>query len=133
MALLTGRKRRALFLLSPVALLIFASTTHAEVIEIAWDASGRFDRVIDLPPAKFAEVCGRLAKGQSIAWSFKSGRPSNFNIHYHEGKNVIFPAKKDRVAALDGELQVGTDQDYCWMWENPGDAASTLTVALRRR
>ena len=133
MAPLAARNRRAPFPLAPVALLVFATTTHAEVIEIAWDASGRFDRVIDLAPAKFAEVCGRLTKGQSITWSFKSGEPSNFNIHYHEGKNVVFPAKRDRTAALNGELQVGTDQDYCWMWDNPGDAGTTLTVALGSR
>lgn len=32
-----------------------------------------------------------------------------------EGKTVAFPVKKDRTAAFDGELQVGVDQDYCWM------------------
>lgn len=45
----------------------------------------------------------------------------------------MFPVKKDRTAELDGELPVGADQDYCWMWENPGVAGTTLTVALRRR
>ena len=124
---------RAPSLLASVALLLFATTARAEVVEIAWDVSGRFERVLDLAPAKFAEVCGRLTKGQSIAWSFKSGQPLNFNVHYHEGKNVVFPVKKDRTANLDAELQVGIDQDYCWMWENPGAAGTTFTVALRRR
>ena len=116
-----------------LALLLVATTARAEVVEITWGASGRFERVLDLAPAKFAEVCGRLTKGQSIAWSFKSGQPLNFNIHYHEGKNVVFPVKKDRTADLDGELQVGVDQDYCWMRENPGGAGTTFTVLLRRR
>lgn len=116
-----------------VALLLSANVAHAEVVDIAWDASGRFERVLDLAPAKFAEVCGRLTKGQSIVWSFKSGQPLNFNVHYHEAKNVVFPVKKDRTAELDGELQVAVDQDYCWMWENPDAASSELTVVLRRR
>ena len=115
------------------ALLLFATTAQAEVVDIAWDASGRFERVLDLAPAKFAEVCGRLTKGQSIAWSFKSGQPLSFNVHYHEGKNVVFPVKKDRTAELDGELEVSVDQDYCWMWENPGGAGTTFTLVLRRR
>ena len=133
MASLPIPNRLAPSLLASVALLLFATTARAEVVEIAWDASGRFERVLDLAPAKFAEVCGRLTKGESIAWSFKSGQPLNFNIHYHEGKNVVFPVKKDRIAELDGELQVSVDQDYCWMWENPGGGGVTLTVALRRR
>jgi hypothetical protein len=125
--------RHASSLLTTVALLLFATTAHAEVVDIAWDASGRFERVLDLAPAKFAEVCGRLTKGQSIAWSFKSGQPLNFNVHYHEGKSAVFPVKKDRTSDLDGELLVGVDQDYCWMWENPGGMGATLTVVLRRR
>ena len=133
MASLPIPNRLAPSLLASVALLLFATTARAEVVEIAWDASGRFERVLDLAPAKFAEVCGRLTKGESIAWSFKSGQPLNFNIHYHEGKNVVFPVKKDRTADLDGELQVGIDQDYCWMWENTSAAGVILTVALRRR
>ena len=116
-----------------VALLLSANVAHAEVVDIAWDASGRFERVLDLAPAKFAEVCGRLTKGQSIAWSFKSGQPLNFNVHYHEGKSVVFPVKKDRSNELDGELQVAVDQDYCWMWENPSGAGTTFTMVLRRR
>lgn len=125
--------RHASSLLATVALLLFATAAHAEVVDIAWDASDRFERVLDLAPAKFAEVCGLLTKGRSIAWSFRSGQPLNFNVHYHEGKNVVFPVKKDRTAELDGELPVGVDQDYCWMWENPGGAGTTLTMALRRR
>jgi hypothetical protein len=115
------------------ALLLSANAAHAEVVDIAWDTSGRFERVLDLAPAKFAEVCGRLTKGQSIGWLFKSDQPLNFNVHYHEGKGVAFPVKKDRTADLGGELLVGVDQDYCWMWENPGGAGTTFTVVLRRR
>lgn len=115
-----------------VALLLSANAVHAEVIDIAWDASGRFERALDLAPAKFAEVCGRLTNGQSIAWSFKSGQPLNFNVHYHQAKSVVFPVKKDRSSELDGELHVGVDQDYCWMWENPGGTGTTFTVVLRR-
>ncbi len=121
------------FFATAVALLLSANAAHAEVVDIGWDASGRFERVLDLAPAKFAEVCGRLTKGQSIGWSFKSGQPLNFNVHYHEGKGVVFPVKKDHTADLDGELNVSIDQDYCWMWENPGGAATTFTVVLRRR
>ncbi|RQP21800.1 hypothetical protein [Piscinibacter terrae] len=114
-------------------MLLIGTGARAELIEIDWDASGHFERAIDVAPGKFAELCGKLTKGQAIAWSFKGHEPLNFNIHYHEGKNVVFPAKQDKVASSDGELQVPVDQDYCWMWDNKTSAKSTLMVTLHRR
>jgi hypothetical protein len=105
---------------------------HAQLVHIEWGASGAFERSLTIAPAKFVEVCGKLAKGQSIAWWFKGEQPLNFNIHYHEGKNVVFPAKQDKVSSLDGTLAVPVDQDYCWMWENKGSATAPLSLTLRR-
>jgi len=42
----------------------------------------------------------------------------NFNIHYHEGKKVDFPAKVDGALAAEGKLSASVDQHYCWMWAN---------------
>ena len=39
----------------------------------------------------------------------------DFNVHYHEGKDVRFPAKRAQVSKADGTLDVSVDQDYCWM------------------
>ena len=120
-------------LVAAVAATSLATTAAlAEVVEIAWDSSGTFQRAIEIEPGKFAEVCGRLRKGQSVAWSFGSGMPMNFNIHYHEGSRVVFPAKHDQTASLEGRLEAPTDQDYCWMWQNGSGAKNTLSVALRR-
>jgi hypothetical protein len=105
---------------------------RAQLVEIQWDASRGFERSLNVAAAKFVEVCGRLSKGQSISWSFKSEQPLNFNIHYHEGKNVVFPAKQDRVSSLEGTLTVPVDQDYCWMWENEGTLSAPLSLTLRR-
>lgn len=108
------------------------TAARAEVLEIVWDTSGGFERAVEIGPGEFAEVCGRLRKGQSVAWSFRSGVRMNFNIHYHEGSSVVFPAKQDQSASLDGKLEVVTDQDYCWMWENGSGGKETLSVVLRR-
>ena len=109
-----------------------AIAARAEVVEIVWDASGGFQRAVEIEPGRFAEVCGRLRKGQSVAWSFKGGVPMNFNIHYHEGSSVVVPAKQDQTVSLEGKLEVPLDQDYCWMWENGSGAKGTLSVILRR-
>ena len=35
-----------------------------------------------------------------MAWSFEAPAPLDFNIHYHEGKKVRFPAEKSQVTKV---------------------------------
>ena len=86
-----------------------------------------------MAPGKFVEACEKLPVGAKIAWRFESGAPLDFNIHYHEGQDVRFPARKDQVAASEGTLDVQRAQDYCWMWTNKGTAATPLKVTLKRQ
>jgi hypothetical protein len=109
-----------------------STAAFADLVEIKWDSAGGYEKTLTIAPAKFAEVCGKLKKGQAIAWSFSGQQPLNFNIHYHEGKKVVFPLKQDNTASLDGTLAVTVDQDYCWMWENKGGAPASLVLKLRR-
>jgi hypothetical protein len=109
-----------------------AGSAGAELIDIAWGQEGRFQRSTAVAPGKFAEVCGPLRKGQSIEWSFESDAAMDFNIHYHQGKKVVFPAKRDAVAKGGGTLAVVLDQDYCWMWTNKSGAPVPLRLNLSR-
>lgn len=106
---------------------------RADLINIEWDGQGRFQRTLQVAPGKFAEVCGKLSQGQTIGWSFVSSDVLNFNVHYHEGKKVVYPEKKDEVTQLSGELKVPVDQDYCWMWSNKGRANAPLTLQLKKQ
>ena len=112
--------------------LAITSPTRAEVVPIDWDAAGRFQHRQDIAPGKFGEVCGKLAKGQSVRWRFQADAPLNFNIHYHEGKAVKVPAKQDGVAEGSGKLGVEIRQDYCWMWVNKSGVVISLQVQLSR-
>ena len=115
------------------ALLSLASfAARAELVEIRWSESGRFEHSAAIAPGKFAEVCGKLSKGQTVAWNFRTEAPTNFNIHYHEGKKVTYPAKIDGAGAAEGQLLAAVDQDYCWMWSNKSDRALTLELTLQR-
>ena len=118
--------------LAVLAMAVMAIEARAELVEIAWDKAGRFETSLNVAPGKFAEVCGRLNKGQSVAWSFKGDRPMNFNIHYHEGKQVVFPAKQDDAVDAQGKLDVGLSQDYCWMWTNKTDLPAKFLLELMR-
>ena len=111
---------------------VIAIDARAELVDIRWDSLGLFETAVKVAPGTFAEVCGQLAKDQSVAWWFKGDRPMNFNIHYHEGKQVVFPARQDAVVEAQGKLDVGLAQDYCWMWSNKTDSAVQLQLILRR-
>jgi hypothetical protein len=111
---------------------VFAATARAELVELQWSAAGEFEHRFEIAPAKFAEVCGKLARGARVAWRFDGSAPSDFNIHYHAGNKVVFPAQRKGVTASRGTFKARIDQDYCWMWTNPSAAPLTLRVHLAR-
>jgi hypothetical protein len=109
-----------------------STTVRAEIVDISWSGDGRFERRLAVAPGKFAEVCGKLAKAQSVAWRFDASGPLNFNIHYHEGKDVRYPERRDALASASGQLRVALDQDYCWMWTNKTGQPVALQLLLTR-
>ena len=117
-----------------LSLAILCSTAaRADIIDIAWNEQGRFERRVSVAPGKFAEVCGKLARADSVAWRFDASGPLNFNIHYHEGKDVRYPERRDALAGASGRLQVALDQDYCWMWSNKSSGRARIDVQLQRQ
>lgn len=114
------------------AALALCETATAQVVPIEWDAAGQFSKELAVAPGKFVEACEKLPKGVKVAWTFEAASPLDFNIHYHEGKQVRFPARKSQVAKGAGTLKTKLKQDYCWMWTNKGDAESMLSFRLNK-
>ena len=108
-------------------------TAQAEMVPIAWDSAGRFAHELRVPPGKYVELCEKLPAGSSVQWSFEAGGPVNFNVHYHEGKQVHYPARLDNADKGEGSLKAAIDLDYCWMWTNKAAAEVALKVRLERR
>lgn len=104
----------------------------ADIVDLAWDARGVSTHTVDVAPGKFAEACGALPPGTRVAWRFESSAPLDFNIHYHVGKDVHYPAKATQVRTADGVLAVAAREDQCWMWTNKGGEAVRLEVSLTR-
>ena len=109
-----------------------AATPAAEVVDIRWDAAGRFAHQGPVAAGKLVEVCGALPAGATVAWRFTASTALDFNIHYHEGKEVRYPERRDALASASGLLQVALDQDYCWMWTNKSGQPVRLDLQLRR-
>ena len=115
-----------------LAFTAIATGAGADVIDIKWDAKGRFERSVNVAPGKFAEICGKLPAGLKVRWDFDAGLPLDFNVHYHVGKEVVFPSKLTAVAAAKDSLDTKIDQDYCWMWSNKSASTATVKVKLQR-
>lgn len=113
-------------------LLLVALTAFASMLEVTWNEQGRYETTITVPPGRFAEVCGKLDRGHSVDWKFRSSAPTEFNIHYHLGKDVVYPAQKDNATEAGGRLNVEADADYCWMWTSKEPAPVRLTLSLQR-
>ena len=134
--LFTTANELVISMVSAPMLLLFAlacsvSTSQAELISFKLDGNLSFKTQSNIQPGKFSEVCGKLKKGNSIRWQFDSSAPLEFNIHYHEGKNVVFPYKMSAIKSGEEELLISLDQDYCWMWTNKSKEEVKLEMSLR--
>lgn len=118
--------------LTATAACFVAAAAQAEIIDIAWSASGSFERSLVVEPGQFAEVCGALKAGDTVQWRFDAAQALNFNIHFHEGQAVRYPARADKVRDHQGTLAAESAQDYCWMWSNKGAVASALQIRLQK-
>ena len=124
--------RSIAFSIALTAIATASSLAQAELLDIAWNASGHYEKTAIVQPEKFLELCGGLAKGQTIGWSFDADQALDFNVHFHEGKDVVFPEKQIAVTKASGTLNVALKQDYCWMWSNKSATPATLTARLKR-
>ena len=104
----------------------------AELVDIRWPGDGRYLHQASIAPGKFVELCGKLPAGLRVRWDFDADRPLDFNVHYHLGKQVMFPFKRSAVAQAGDTLDVQAEQDYCWMWTNKSAAPAALSVTLQR-
>ena len=93
-----------LVLFALAALPALAASSSSNAFNVAIDAS------------KIHESCVRLDKGETARYEWKSDVPVDFNIHYHEGKEVFYPVKNNGVTAGKDTFKAKVAQDYCWMW-----------------
>lgn len=113
-------------------LVLGASALRAEIIDIAWTASGEFARTVSVAPGKFVEICAPLEYGQSVHWTFEANQPLDFNVHYHVGKDVVYPAKQDGARNASGTVHVALRETYCWMWRSRQQALAEVRVRLNK-
>ena len=115
-----------------VAILTLALSAGAQPVSVQWDAQGRYEKTLQVAPGDFLELCEHLPARSSVAWTFDADGPMDFNVHFHEGKDVHYPAKKNGVQKDTGTLSVSLEQDYCWMWSNESQDKRALHLQLKK-
>lgn len=113
-------------------LTLAAVTVRAELVDIVWSDVGTFTHQTRIAAGKFVEMCGPLSAGLKINWGFDTSGPIDFNVHYHQGKEVLFPVKMSNVSQAKDTLRVEVKQDYCWMWSNKTGAVVELKTGFQR-
>ena len=106
----------------PLALLGVAALAAEDVGPYSFNLSGK----------AFDERCLKLAAGESIRYRFRASAPVDFNIHYHRGKEVIFPVKQSAVREATSTFRAESADDYCLMWEHTGTGAATVEGSIER-
>ena len=71
---------------------------------------------VSLESKKIHEECVKLEAGGKRKYYWKADGPVDFNIHYHEGKDVFYPTKRDAMRGDGGVFTAKIAQEYCWMW-----------------
>lgn len=79
------------------------------------------------------EVCFRLAAQEVARWSFVADMPVDFNLHWHEGKTVHMPVRRDAARADAGRYAAPHADDFCLMWTAPAAPARVSGRVERER
>jgi hypothetical protein len=57
----------------------------------------------------------------------------DFNVHFHEGKDVRYPSRLQQRQTGKGNLTPANEQDYCWMWRNAAAEPAAISARLSLR
>ncbi len=90
------------------------------------------DRVT-LAPFEFREFCLEMAARDELQYAFRSGRPVEFDVHYHEGIRVRSPVLLKGIAVHAGRFVAPAGRTYCLMWTNQGLTDTWLTYKISAR
>lgn len=108
----------------------FLAGALATVPAVAGEGAGPYS--FNLAGKAFDERCLKLAEGESIRYRFRASEPVDFNIHYHRGRDVIYPVKRSAVREADAVFRSDRAEDYCLMWEHAGSGAAAIEGTLER-
>lgn len=106
-----GPMKRLLCILALTLPLAAAAQAPAAKADDSWKSFS-----FTLEPKKVHEECQRIEAGQKRRYMWRADGPVDFNVHYHRGKEVFYPVKRDAMRGDGGTFSAKEGDDYCWMW-----------------
>jgi hypothetical protein len=76
--------------------------------------------------------CLNLTPQQRLQYWYRADEPVNFVVQYVQGKETLYPVKKDKLAIGSGSYQPKVAEVYCLVWTNLGRQPVTLTMEFAR-
>ena len=73
---------------------------------------------IQLPSSGTHEECLKLLQENEVVYSFEASHPLTFDIHYHDGTQIIDAFAKKTIATMEATLKPEIVQEYCMTWSN---------------
>lgn len=112
-------------------LLVIFSGGCADIWGGTSEAPKEWTGVKQIAGSSFHEECLNLRPGQALAYSFESAQPVQFNIHYHEGEEALYPVSKEGISGLKGTFRPAKSRNYCFMWSNSQSKPVKLSYEIR--
>jgi hypothetical protein len=84
-----------------------------------------------LDPSGHHELCKKIRPDQKLAFSFESSGPLDFNVHYHRGKEVLYPVSEEKITTSKGYYSPEKEDIFCLMWTNPQSEAVDLSFKYK--
>ncbi len=88
---------------------------------------------INVWTGKSSETCLDLAPGDTLVYRFDANATVAFNIHYHQGDEIVYPLPEQPAVRRSGELEAGVSTEYCLMWTNPSPGVAKIDYEYRVR
>lgn len=76
--------------------------------------------------------CLNLSPQQRLQYWYRADGPVNFAVQLVQGKETLYPVKKDQSAIGSGGFQPKVADTYCLVWTNLGRQPVTLTMEFGR-
>ncbi|HDZ62886.1 MAG TPA: hypothetical protein ENH40_07065 [Nitrospirae bacterium] len=98
----------------------FALTVTLLIFVLSGCATNQAKKTTDkrIDPRSSHEECIELLPSQTIVYLFKSSEPVKFNVHYDNGKKVMYPVSQGRVSSWWDEFRPEKEDRFCLLWEN---------------
>lgn len=58
-----------------------------------------------------------MEAGDELRWRFAADGPLDFRVQFRDGKAVVVPVSRERVARDSGRFVALSARDYCAAWE----------------